>query len=44
MGKLCKNEALAGFPGGRVAKDHLANAGDMGSVSGLERSHVPQSN
>ena len=27
-----------------MAKDHLANAGGMGSVSGLERSHVPQSN
>ena len=33
-----------GFPGGAVVKNPPANAGDMGSVPGLGRSHMPQSN
>ena len=32
------------FPGGPVAKNPPANAGDMGSSLGLGRSHMPQSN
>ena len=30
-----------GFPGGAVVKNPPANAGDMGSIPGLGRSHVP---
>ena len=32
------------FPGGTVVKNLPANAGDTGSIPGLGRSHVPQSN
>ena len=32
------------FPGGAVVKNLPANAGDMGSIPGLGRSHMPQSN
>ena len=32
-----------GFPGGSVLKNLPANAGDMGLISGLGRSHMPQS-
>ena len=32
-----------GFPGAPVVKDSPANAGDMGSISGLGRSHLPRS-
>ena len=32
------------FPGGTVNKNPPANAGDMGSIPGLGRFHVPQSN
>ena len=35
---------LLGFPGGAVVKNPPANAGDMGSISGPGRSHMPQSN
>ena len=35
---------LEGFPGGSVVKNLPASAGDMGSIPGLGRSHVPQSN
>ena len=31
------------FPDGPVAKNPPANAGDMGSIPGLARSHMPQS-
>ena len=31
------------FPGSSVVKNSLANAGDMGSTLGLERSHMLQS-
>ena len=45
-----KPHSLAGFPGGSVAKNLLANAGDMGLIPGLGRSlmlpsyeaHAPQ--
>ena len=33
-----------GFPGGAVVKNPPANAGDMGSIPGPGRSHMPQSN
>ena len=39
-----KLTSLRDFPGGAVIKNPLANAGDMGSSPGLERSHMPQSN
>ena len=32
------------FPGGTVVKNPPANAGDMGSIAGPGRSHMPQSN
>ena len=32
------------FPGGPAVKNPPANAGDMGSISGLGRSHMPQGN
>jgi len=33
---------LQGFSGGSVVKNPPANAGDMGSTTGLGRSHIPQ--
>ena len=33
-----------GFPGGAVAENLPANAGDTGSSPGLGRSHMPRSN
>ena len=33
-----------GFPGGLVAKNPPANAGDMGSIIGLGWFHMPGSN
>ena len=38
-----KNEVL-GLPGGAVVKNPPANAGDMGSIPGPGRSHMPRSN
>ena len=32
------------FPGGTVVKNPPANAGDMDSIPGLGRTHMPQSN
>ena len=32
------------FPSGAVVKNPPANAGDRGSIPGLGRSHMPQSN
>ena len=32
------------FPGGTVVKNPSANAGDMGSIPGPGRSHMPRSN
>ena len=32
------------FPGGAVVKNLPANAGDMGLIPGLGRSHMPRSN
>ena len=36
--------SFRGFPGGTVVKNPPANAGDAGSIPGLGRSHMPQSN
>ena len=33
-----------GFPGGTMVKNPPANAGDMGSIPGPGRSHMPWSN
>ena len=33
-----------GFPGGAVVENPPANAGDMGSIPGPGRSHMPRSN
>ena len=33
-----------GFPGGSVVKNPPTNTGDMGSIPGLGRSHMPWSN
>ena len=41
---LCPNKyAFWGFPGGSEVKNPPAKAGDMGSVPGLGRSHMPRS-
>ena len=32
------------FPGGAAVKNPPANAGNMGSIPGLGRSHMPRSN
>ena len=42
--KNSTQKGLRGFPGGAVAENLPANAGDMGSSSGLGRSHMPRSN
>ena len=39
----CQN-VVSGFPGGSVVKNMPANAGDMGLIPGLRRSHVLWSN
>ena len=36
-------DTLSGFPGGLVVKNLPANAGDMGSIPGVGRSHMRQS-
>ena len=41
---LSRKEFSWDFPGGAVAKNLPANAGDMGSRPGLGRSHVLWSN
>ena len=38
------NNQKRGFPGGSVVKNLLVNAGDMGLIPDLGRSHIPQSN
>ena len=37
-----KNYRWRDFPGGPVVKNLSSNAGDMGSIPGLGRSHMPQ--
>ena len=42
---LCapKRVAYQDFPGGAVVKNLPANAGNMGSIAGAGRSHMPRS-
>ena len=40
---LCLRITKGGFPDGSVVENLLTNAGDMGSILGLGRSHMPQS-
>ena len=42
--KLNQESTDVDFPGGAVIKNPPANAGDMGSIPGPGRSHMPQSN
>ena len=45
FGRTSRNfPVLPGFPGGSVAKNLPANAGDQGSIPDLGRSHMPWSN
>ena len=41
---IINNHMMLGFPGGSVVKNFPANAGDMGSVPELGRSHMLRSN
>ena len=43
MGNCAKNKSRD-FPGGPLVGSVPANAGDMGSIAGPERAHVPWSN
>ena len=38
------NNQKRGFPGGSVVKNLLVNAGNMGLIPDLGRSHIPHSN
>ena len=38
-----KRKGAGDLPGGTVVKNPPANAGDMGSSTGLGRSHMPRS-
>ena len=42
--RLLKIKYSGDFPGGTVVKNPPANEGDTGSIPGLGRSHMPQSN
>ena len=42
--EVFKKSLSAGFSGGPVVKSSPANAGDMGSIPGSEKSHMPQDN
>ena len=45
MGSPCGSAGkIWGFPGGPVVKNLLANAGDMGSIPGPGRFHMPWGN
>ena len=41
---LYSRKSAGNFPGGALVKNPPANAGDRGSIPGLGRSHMPQSN
>ena len=41
---ILHQKKLLGFPGGAAVKNPPANAGDMGSIPGPGRSHMPRSN
>ena len=40
LGKCAASVVKVGFPGGSVVKNLPANAGDMGSIHNLGRSHI----
>ena len=42
--KMAKIKMTRDFPGGSVVKNLPANPGDMGSIPGPGRSHMPRSN
>ena len=42
--QMWKTKPSSGLPGGTGDKNLPANAADMGSISGPERFHIPQSN
>ena len=42
--RFAETDTVGDFPGGLVVKNLPANAGDMGSIPGPGRSHMPQSN
>ena len=44
LSEVSQKEKDRDFPSGAVAKNPPANAGDMGSIPGPGRSHVPRSN
>ena len=44
IGHIFLKRKEKGFPGGTVVENLPANAQDMGSSPGLERSHMPWSN
>ena len=44
IGTCSNKNNLRGFPGGLVVKNTPANAGNIGSIPGLGRSHRPGSN
>ena len=39
-----QNKTRKDFPGGAVVKNPPANTGDMGSIPGPGKSHMPQNN
>ena len=41
---MVKNLPSQSFPGGSVLKNLPANAGDVGLISNLEKSHMPPGN
>ena len=44
MNYVLKMATFRVFPGGSVVKNASANAGNMDSIPGLGRSHMPQCN
>ena len=44
MGLVPLRKRLQDFPGGVADKNLPANAGDMGSIPGPGRSHIPRGN
>ena len=44
MKAIYEKATMRGFPGGSVVKNSPTNAGDIGSIPGPGRSHMPWSN
>ena len=42
--RVCQEGKKEDFPGGPVVKNPSASAGDMGSIPGPGRSHIPWGN